>query len=131
MTRQNEVQSEVDEPMPKPEGGLKPASKATDQSVVVSDDKPLESYVDALKALQEASSAQARNQIAAHHPELQQAITWLREREQRVLELTCWQGMTFQAVGETLELSGSRVGQLYKRALTNSSTSMRGHRRAV
>ena len=44
-------------------------------------------------------------------------MTWLREQEQRVLELTCWQGMTFQAVGETLELSESRVDQLYKRAL--------------
>ena len=113
----NEVRSEGDEPTPELEKGLEPVPAVTEPNVVGSDDKPLQSYVDALKALQKASSAQARNQIAAQHPELQQTITWLREREQQVLALTCWQGMTFQAVGETLELSGSRVGQLYKRAL--------------
>ena len=117
VTRQNEVRSEVDKPTPELEKGLKPVPAITEQSVAGSDDKPLQSYVDALKALQKASSAQARNQIAAQHPELQQVMTWLRKQEQRVLELTCWQGMTFQAAGETLELSESRVGQLYKRAL--------------
>ena len=117
VTRQNEVRSEVDEPTPKLEKGLELGPAVTEQSVAGSNDKPLESYVDALKALQVASSAQARSQIAAQHPELQQAMTWLREREQRVLELTCWQGVTFQAAGETLELSGSRVGQLYKQVL--------------
>ena len=117
VTRLNEVRSEGDEPTPESEKGLEPVPAVTEQNVVGSDDKPLQSCVDALKALQVASSAQARNQIAAQHPELQQAITWLREQEQWVLELTCWQGMTFQAAGETLELSESRVGQLYKRAL--------------
>ena len=117
VTRQNEVRSEVDEPTPELENRLEPVPAVTERSVAGTDDKPLESCVAALKALQEASSAQARSQIAAQHPELQQAMTWLREREQRVLELTCWQGMTFQAAGETLELSGSRVGQLYKQAL--------------
>ena len=117
VTRQNEVRSEVAKPTPELENRLEPVPAVTEQNVAGSDDKPLQSYVDALKALQKASSAQVRNQIAAQHPELQQVMTWLREQEQRVLELTCWQGMTFQAAGETLELSGSRVGKLYKRAL--------------
>jgi len=106
-----------DKTAPESEAGLESASAVPEQHALEPDAEPIASYVEGFRALQDAVNAQARAEIVARHPELLKALAVLREKEARVLELTCRQGMTYEAAGVVLELSGSRVGQLYKRAL--------------
>ena len=114
---QRGARSEGDETSPVPETELEPVAAVPEQRAPDPDAEPLESYIEGLKALQNAANARARTKIIARHPELLKTLTLLREKEARVLEMTCWQGMTHSEAGAVLELSGSQVGQLCKRAL--------------
>ncbi len=109
--------SENDKTVRISETGLETVSVAPEQRLEIPEPEPLERYIRGFKALQAAVNAKARTEIVARHPELLKALTVLCEKEAQVLELTCWQGMTYEAAGVMLELSGSRVGQLYKRTL--------------
>lgn len=67
----------------------------------------LTAYEDPYKELME------REQMRA----LQQAIESLSEREQRVIQLYYYEGLTFKEIGQVLGISESRVYQLHTRAI--------------
>ena len=90
---------------PEPAAGLESDFALPEQRAPIPDAEPIASYIEGFRALQDAANAHARAEIVARHPELLKALAVLREKEARVLELTCWQGMTYEAAGAVLELS--------------------------
>lgn len=53
---------------------------------------------------------------------LKEHINKLPEREKRILQLIFWNGMTFFEIGNNLNISESRVAQLYKKAIKTLRT---------
>ncbi len=68
-----------------------------------------------------------REQVRA----LQDAINSLSEREQTVIQLYYYDGLTFKEIGQVMGISESRVYQLHTRALARMREQMCGHSHEV
>jgi len=70
-----------------------------------------------LVELKLASTAKRRQEAALRHPELRPPHDTLTDREDKLLELAYWQGLTYKEVGKHFGLSADRPRQLCNRAL--------------
>ena len=70
-----------------------------------------------LADLKLASTAKQRQQAAMKHPELRPPHDALNDRENTILVLAFWQGLTYKEVGERFTLSAGRASQVANNAL--------------
>ena len=70
-----------------------------------------------LADLKLASTAKQRQEAAIKHPELQPPHDALDDRENAILELAFWQGLTYKEVGERFTFSAGRAAQVTNKAL--------------
>ena len=70
-----------------------------------------------LADLKLASTPKQRKEAATKHPELRPPHDALDDRENAVLELAFWQGLTYKEVGERFTFSAGRASQVANKAL--------------
>ena len=74
-----------------------------------------------LADLKLASTAKQRKEAALKHPELRPPYDTLSDRENTILELAFWQGLSYKEVGKKFTFSAGRASQVANKALRKLS----------